>query len=367
MRRTSPLIAGGGPAGSAAAILLARSGAKPLIIERSKDPHDIVCGGFLGIDATGLIDRLGVNAFALGGHRIDRVRIIAGRHVVETTLPFAAAGLSRRTLDAALLQQAAKLGAGIERGVAIRHIDGHERRVDLADGTTIETESLFLATGKHDVRGTGRPTGAAGPDPAIGLRTSLGASTGLAKALSGIIELHLFRHGYAGLLLQEDGAANLCMSVAQSRLRAAGGQPDMLMSALAAEAPQFADRLADGNIEKWSTIARIPYGLRERTTTHGVFRLGDQAAVIASLAGDGVAIALASGLAAAQAWQIGGATAAASYQAAFSRRTQRPVGIAQAIRGAGENPLLAGPLVSLLRHAPSLVALFASATRIVRT
>jgi flavin-dependent dehydrogenase len=366
MRRTYPLIAGGGPAGSAAAILLARGGTRPLLLERSHNSHDVVCGGFLGADAIGLLRRLGIDAFALGAHRIDHVRIIAARHTAETPLPFAAAGLSRRTLDAALIRQAEQDGAAIERGVTIRHIDQHERRVDLADGAAIETESLFLATGKHDVRGSGRPTIAAGADPAIGLRTSLGMSKALTGALNGTIELHLFRHGYAGLLLQEDGRTNLCLSVAQSRLREAGGQPDMLMSALAAEAPYFADRLAAGTPGKWSTIARIPYGWRERTTTNGIFRLGDQAAVIASLAGDGIAIALASGQAAVRAWQTGGAGAAPGYQANFGRQTRRPVGIAGLIRGAGENAMLAGPFVSLLRHAPALLRLAASATRVVR-
>jgi flavin-dependent dehydrogenase len=366
MRRTSPLIAGGGPAGSAAAILLARGGAQPLLIERSRSAHDIVCGGFLGVDAIGLLKRLGLDAFALGGHRIDCVRIVAGRHIAEAALPFAAAGLSRRTLDAALIRRAEQEGAGIERGVTIRHIDRGERRIDLADGGAIESETLFLATGKHDVRGISRPIAAAGVDPAIGLRTSLGVSQALKQALSGTIELHVFGHGYAGLLLQEDGSANLCLSVAQSRLREAGGQPDKLMAALAAEAPHLADRFGAGTPGKWLTIARIPYGWRARETTDGIFRLGDQAAVIASLAGDGVAIALASGQAAARAWMDGGAAAASGYQAGFDRQTRRPIGIAGLIRGAGENAMLAGPLVSLLSHAPSLIRLAASATRIVR-
>jgi flavin-dependent dehydrogenase len=366
MRRTYPLIAGGGPAGSAAAIMLARGGARPLIIERSSTLHDIVCGGFLGIDAINLLDRLGIDTLALGGHRIDRVRIIAGRHMAEAALPFAAAGLSRRTLDAALIWRAQQDGAGVERGITIRHIDRDERRINLADGTVIEGESLFLATGKHDVRGGGRPSAAAGADPAIGLRASLGVSGALTKALSGMIELHLFGHGYAGLLLQEDGSANLCLSVAQSRLREAGGQPALLMAMLAAEAPRLADRFDAGRPGKWSTIARIPYGWRERETADGIFRLGDQAAVIASLAGDGVAIALASGQAAAKAWLKGGAASAAAYQQAFSRQTQRPVGIASLIRQAGENPVLAGPLVSVLRHMPSLLRFAASATRIAQ-
>ena len=47
MRRTAALIAGGGPAGSAAAITLARGGQAPLVIERDRETGDALCGGFL--------------------------------------------------------------------------------------------------------------------------------------------------------------------------------------------------------------------------------------------------------------------------------------------------------------------------------
>ncbi|MDB5686794.1 MAG: monooxygenase, FAD-binding, partial [Rhizorhabdus sp.] len=237
MRRTYPLIAGGGPAGAATAILLARSGLRPLVIERSREAHDVVCGGFLGADALMLLDRLGVDAFALGAHRIGNVRVVAGDRMVETALPFPAAGLSRRTLDAALLVHAGEAGAEIQRGATIRLIDRHRCRIDLADGASLDSESLFLATGKHDVRGVARPATAAGRDPALGLRATLGASDRLTQKLTGTIELHLFRHGYAGLLLQEDGSANLCLSIAQSRLKEAESHPGRVIGMLEREAP----------------------------------------------------------------------------------------------------------------------------------
>src|SRR5690606_12079305 len=69
-------------------------------------------------------------------------------------------------------------------------------------------EALFLATGKHDVRGPGRPRAAR--DPALGLRLRLPASAARETLLGGRIELHLFDGGYAGVVLQEDGSANVC-------------------------------------------------------------------------------------------------------------------------------------------------------------
>lgn len=366
MRLPHPLIAGGGPAGSAAAILLARAGLRPMLVERTRQAHDVVCGGFLGVDAIALLGRLGIDVTALGAHHIDRVRLIAGRRMMETHLPFPAAGLSRHTLDAAMIGLAARKGVAVERGITIRQIDPAARRIDLADGTSLESETLFIATGKHDVRGGGRPADAAGSDPAIGFRIALGPSPALTACLTGVIELHLFAYGYAGLLLQEDGSANLCLSIAQSRLREAGGRPETLIAALE-DAPMLGDRFGMAeSTGSWSSIARIPYGWREQAGMGGVFRLGDQAAVIASLAGDGVAIALASAHLASTAYLGGGAIAAIGFQHDFSRRARRPLGLAGMLRRFGEHRALARSLVGLLGHFPGLVRAAATATRVER-
>ena len=364
MRRTPALIAGGGPAGAAAAILLARGGAVPLLIERDREPQHVVCGGFLGADALALLRRLGIDPEALGARPIGRVRLIAARRVAEAELPFAAAGLSRRTLDAALLDQAATQGAMIERGITIRRVDLGGRYLHLSDDRVIGTEALFLATGKHDARGATRPY-ASESDPALGLRIALDPGPMLAAALEGVIELHLFRHGYAGLLRQEDGRVNFCLSVAQSRFKAAGGQPALLIADLAQEAPLLGERFAGATAAgAWSSVARIPYGWRARRGEPGLFRLGDQSAVIASLAGDGIAIALASATHAAHGFLRGGADAAVTFQADFARHARRPVSLANLFRHWGETPWIAGPLTSLVAHAPGLIRHAAAMTRI---
>ncbi|MFC3420996.1 NAD(P)/FAD-dependent oxidoreductase [Rhizorhabdus histidinilytica] len=363
MRRTAALIAGGGPAGAATALLLAHGGAMPVLIERQTEPHDVVCGGFLAAGAIAMLARIGINVFALGAHPIGCTRIIAGRRRAEAELPFAAAGLSRNRLDACLLQEAIDKGAAVERGVAIRRVDPAARCLDLADGGRIGGEALFLATGKHDLRGDPRaaPLDA---DPALGLRVRLRPSPALAAALAGTIELHLFRRGYAGLLLQEDGGVNLCLSVAQSRLKAAGGQPDRLIALLAHEAPLLAERFGAAAAGRWSSIARIPYGWRATQAAPGLFRLGDQAAVIASLAGDGIAIALASALRAAHGFLHDGPEAAAAFQADLARRTHRPIALANLLRHWGETPWIAGPLAGLLGRMPGLLRQAAAMTRV---
>src|SRR3954462_15726511 len=108
MRRAPALIVGGGPAGSAAAIGLARAGIHAQILERSAAPHDMVCGGFLGWDALAALRGLGGDAGGLGAGTINRPRLVSADTATEAALPHPAAGLSRRTLDAALLAAAAE-------------------------------------------------------------------------------------------------------------------------------------------------------------------------------------------------------------------------------------------------------------------
>lgn len=353
MRRTPALIAGAGPAGCAAAIVLARGGVRPIVVERSEGPRDVVCGGFLGWDALAALDRLGLDAQALGAQPITRLRLLTANARFEAPLPHAAAGLSRRTLDAALQEAAVAGGAELLRGRAIRAAEG--RRLRLEDGEEVEGEALLIATGKHELRGAER--GVALGEAPLGLRASLPGAADLA----GVIELHLFDGGYSGALLQEDGTINLCLSVSRARLKAAGGV-EPLLTELARELPALGRRLESGALTPWTAVAGVPYGWRARETAPGIYRVGDQAAVIASLAGDGVAIALESGIHAAEALLLD--QKAPAFQRAFSSRARRPLRVAETLRYAAEHPGPRALLMPVLGLFPGLAPLAARLTRI---
>jgi flavin-dependent dehydrogenase len=350
VRRADTLIVGGGPAGATAAILLARSGQAPVLVERRERPGGIVCGGFLGWDALAALRALGVEPLALGAVPITHVRLVAGRHSAETRLPAEAAGLSRVTLDVAMLALAESAGASLLRGTAVKRVAS--TTAELADGSHIAAKQLILATGKHAMRGVARDA----PAGSVGLR----AAIPVPPHLKGRIELHLFRGGYAGLLMQEDGLANLCLSVQPERLREAGGQPEALIADLAKEAPEIADLGATA--QHWDAIAAVPYGWRARTTSPDLYRVGDQAAVIASLAGDGIAIALASGRAAADA--ILASEDAATFTTRFAARAAKPLRHAETIRHIAEAPFAAALTVACLNRLPALARHAARLTRI---
>lgn len=357
------LIVGGGPAGTAAAITLARGGMTTRLIERTTGAHDMVCGGFLGWDALASLRRLGIDAAALGARPITRLRLVAGRQEVEAALPHAAAGLSRRCLDAALLELASASGVQIERGVAVRSADPERRTVRMHDGREIACDALILATGKHELRGLARPLALRRATLSVGLRAVLPPSPVRTSALAEVIELHLFDGGYAGLLLQEDGTANLCLSVSQTRLAEAGA-PAALLANLASELPILGERISADLPAELSAIAGVPYGWRAQSTTTGVFRVGDQGAVIASLAGDGIALALAGGIGAAEALLAGGPGTAPAWQTSFRKQTRRPLAVAEALRHSAEHRVSRDALMALLRVAPGLTRPAALLTRI---
>jgi flavin-dependent dehydrogenase len=359
VRRTAALIVGGGPAGSAAAITLAQGGVRPLLLERSRETGDALCGGFLSWRTLDALTRLGIAADELNREPVTRVRLFAANRTRDARLPRPACAVSRHRLDSLLLARAGAEGAAIEHGVMVRSIDGARA---ITPAGEIVGEALFLASGKHDVRGVARPAAAKGEDPALGLRVRLPAVPALRRLIGDAIELHLFDRGYAGLVRQEDGSANLCMAVQGSRLKEAG-DPERLLAALAAESPALGERLAWRDGGAIDAVANVPYGWRARETVPGLFRLGDQAGVIPSLAGEGMGIALASGVLGAQAFLRGGAAAAPAFQRDMARRLARPIGIASAIKALAQSRA-APTLVALTVIAPFLIEIVARATRI---
>jgi len=365
VRRTSALIVGGGPAGASAAILLARAGIPHLLLERSRETGDALCGGFLSWRTLDALASLGIEREALRPGCVSHVRLFAGKAVAEARLPHPAIGVSRYRLDSLLIDRAIRAGAMVERGVGVRAIE--DRCARLQDGADLQADTLFLACGKHDIRGMARPAEARGDDPALGLRLRLAPAPALFRMVGTRIELHLFDRGYMGIVLQEDGSANCCMAVHRSRLTEAGN-PERLLDRLAIESPRLGERLAlRRGSETIDAVANVPYGWRAGKGVPGLFKLGDQAGVIPSLAGEGMGIAIASGIRAAAAYRRGGADAAIGFQHRLYRDLALPIGMADRIRGLAERPRIAAHLVPVARNLPFLIDVVARLTRITHS
>ncbi|WP_431280876.1 NAD(P)/FAD-dependent oxidoreductase [Humitalea sp. 24SJ18S-53] len=308
MTDAEALIIGAGPAGCAAAIMLARAGRHVLLLERDAEAREIVCGEFLGPTAQAALARLGLDPVALGGALIPRVVVAHGSRAARATLPFAGIGLPRQVLDQALRQAAIAAGAQLVTATVRRIAAG--RGGWTAEGATAPI--LLLATGKHALRGAPPRPGAAW----VGLKLHMTADAAPEVALLP------FPGGYAGL--QPNGTGlTLCAAFRPGALLPADAGAFLAM--IAGASAHGAAMLRDAR-PMWTrplAIAGVPYGHVARTTPPGLFRLGDQAAVIASFAGEGMGIALASGIMAAEAVLAG--RDAATFQAAFAARAVRPI------------------------------------------
>jgi flavin-dependent dehydrogenase len=282
------LVIGGGVAGAAVAAGLAGHGRRVVLIERKAAAVDKVCGEFISAEAAVYLGDLGVDLLALGAVPIDAVRVFGRRQLAAARLPFAALSLSRRVLDEAVLRAAGARGAEIRRGLGVQsmalQVDGFTARLD--SGETVSATDVFLATGKHDLRGWKRPPGSQSDLIAFKLHWRLRPSE--AAALDRHVELYLFPGGYAGLEPVEHGLANLCLVVRQRRFAALGRSWPALLDAMQTACPVLRQRLADARPGQQRPLAifSIPYGyVRGRSSR--LWRVGDQAAVIPSFTGDG--------------------------------------------------------------------------------
>jgi flavin-dependent dehydrogenase len=306
------LVVGGGPAGAALAIRLAKAGTDVLLAEKEAEAHHKVCGEFLSQGAVLRLHRLGVLPEALCAHPIDRVRLVRGERMVEARLPFRALSLSRKRLDEALLERAEFAGVGVMRGLRVTRLEreGEAWVNTVSLGGDGRSKSVFLASGKHDIRDRHRPPG--GHDDLLGFKQHWRLSPDATEALRGAVELHLFDGGYAGLERVEDGIANLCLVVRKSAFSA---WPELLDRL---KRTPLGQRL-EGGEPCWPrplAVSAIPYG-HVQTTSDGLWRLGDQAAVIPSFLGEGMAMALMSAEEAADAYLDG--KPAGDFQARFAK------------------------------------------------
>jgi flavin-dependent dehydrogenase len=308
-RTVDHLVIGGGLAGSMVALRLAAAGREVTLLEKERSAHHKVCGEFLSREAVEYLGLAGVDPFALGAATICSVRLSSKQRVVEAALPFTALSLSRRALDEAMLVRTRESGCTVQLGA---HVDSLERQDDrwlahLRNGESLCARTVFLANGKHDLRGWERPPGIQGD--LVGFKMHWQLEPHQTAALREFIELFLFPGGYGGLSLVEGDAANLCLVVRRNILQRRGGWTGLL-AALRDENQLLRQRL-EGARALWErplAVSSIPYGYLVEDAS-SLWRVGDQAAVIPSFTGDGMSIAMHTGAMAAKMYLEGAGAA----------------------------------------------------------
>jgi menaquinone-9 beta-reductase len=190
------LIAGGGPAGAAAAIAGRLEGSPVRLIDRATTSRHKVCGEFISPGASELLEGLQVwrDFGVLGPCRIRKCVLLLGNWTKQWKLPECAWGLSRLQLDRLLLVKARTLGAIISRGQS------------LDPGLTNEFEGrTIFACGRRPVVDRG--------DRLFGFKAHFEGPSDNA------VELFFSGHGYVGVSGIENGLTNVCGIAPESLLK----------------------------------------------------------------------------------------------------------------------------------------------------
>jgi flavin-dependent dehydrogenase len=360
-RAKLPVIAvGGGPAGAAFALELARHGVRVIVLESSRSARHVVCGEFLSEEAHLMLSGLGLDSRTLGASSVERLRLVQDKCSAVTRLPFAAATLSRYRLDEILLQAAAQAGAEVVRSARVTRIEPSVGIVTVREAERVwYAAAVALATGKHPIRAFPRPL-----SPMVGFKMHLQPGLQPHK-LAGMVQLVFFQGGYVGACLVEDGILSVAWVMQDHVVRAVGSGWVKQSAFLARQSSLIGDLLTGAQplMTRPIAVAAIPYGyLRREAIAPEVYPVGDQLAVVPSFTGDGIAIALYSGLAAARAWLAG--QQAAPWQRELIRQLRPQFRTAAGIGRLLETPFTCRMSIAATKLLPSLARTVASATRL---
>ena len=360
------LILGGGVAGCAASIALARKGRSVRLIEREPTPRHKVCGEFLSGEALEDLHALDIDVASLGAVPINFVRLAAARRAATAPLPFPAKSLTRKALDTALIAAAIAAGVHVERGRSVQSLSratSNLWQAALDDGTTYEAPTAILATGKHDLRGHGRPKDL---QQWVGFKMYYRLSAAQTADLADASELTLYSGGYGGIQPVEDGVTNFCCVVQRRYFASAGLRWEGLLAKIQQDCPHLAMRLdgAEPLLDKPITITHIPYGYLRRATEDGLYCIGDPAAVIPSFTGDGISIALHTARRAAAAYLA--AEPASVFQPKLRSAMLPQMRLAEAAANGLNNALARAVLPFCLRVWPGAMRVTARLTRVTQ-
>ena len=309
------VIAGGGPAGATAALVLARAGARVRILDRAQFPRDKLCGDTVNPGTMAELDRLGVSAAVRErGLRVDGMRVtgdggVSGM-VIEGRYPRGLCGcaLLRRDLDAILLQHAIEAGAAFESNVAVRRAIVAEPRGrasvvgvmagDAGMPAAIPAAVTIAADGRRSAIGFGLGLAA---HPRRPRRWAVGAYFEGIRSCSTVGEMHIRRRCYIGIAPLPDGVINVCLVRPSRGGDAEFRDPAALLTATLARDPMLADRFAAARMVT-PPVVLGPLAVDVRSADlDGLLFAGDAAGFIDPMTGDGLRFAISGGALAAHA------------------------------------------------------------------
>ena len=310
------LVVGAGPAGSVAGLVLARAGVPVRLVDRSEFPRDKLCGDTLNPGALAILDRLGLG---------DRVRaraipipgmVVTGplgaRVACDYPGGIAGAAISRRDLDAALLDAAIAAGAEFLPSIHVKEVVTDERSrvagIRFGRGTQQMSARVVIAADGRRSRlafGQGLARFAASPR-----RWAFGAYFEGVDGVTARGEMHVRTDGYIGVAGLGAGITNVCVvselgtdgrSDTTVLKRLAGVDSAHIIARSISHDPELRDRFA--RARRISPVITLgPLAVEARGAgCPGLLLAGDAAGFVDPMTGDGLRFALRGGELAAEA------------------------------------------------------------------
>jgi menaquinone-9 beta-reductase len=359
-------VIGGGPAGTAAAIIASRAGAKVLLLERGHISRHKVCGEFVSPESVGLLGALlgGSHSLIRDAVRIPQARIFLDGRILRTPIVPPAASIARFDLDLALWKSAIQSGTVAREQITVEKIAGESPFLVTTSTGEFETKAVINAAGRWSNLNS----------PASADRTQSGKWLGLKAHFAepspaASVDLYFFEGGYCGVspvkLADRDGAAERVNACVMVRAEVARTLPAVFL-----QHPALGERS-----RKWQplseTVSTSPLIFGAPQPSEGnILRAGDAAGFVDPFVGDGISLALRSGAMAAEALlpffrgELSLEGAAANYRQGYFQRLAPVFRNSSRIRQALLLPrALRAPALFVLQNIPALTGHLVSMTR----
>jgi len=295
------IIAGAGPAGSSAAIHLARNGRRVLLVEQKKFPRAKLCGEFISPECQRHFENLGVaDAIKISGPTTITETVFyssRGHHVSIPSDWFggsAALGLSRAVMDNVLLQRARDCGVTVLEGTTITEpiLEGRDVR-----GVRLKTNEQYFAPLTIDATGRAHIL-------TRKLKTNKSKSKLVAfkvhlrntRVAPNACEIYFYPDGYGGLSSVEGDVSNLCFIISAEQVKRHNSNPELVMREMVMKNQRAACTLEHAQPEsEWLSASWERFGRQQPSPANGLLAIGDSAAFIDPFTGSGMLMAFESG------------------------------------------------------------------------
>jgi flavin-dependent dehydrogenase len=361
------IVVGAGPAGCAAAITAARSGASVLLLERGRFPRHRVCGEFVSAESLDLLQNLlapSHRRLIENAPQISRTRIFVDDAELPAEINPAGASITRFDLDAALWDSCAQAGVELRDECAVLSVKG-TGPFDVTTRTEFfQTRAVINATGRWSTftSAATRARLTQEKDRWIGVKAHFRENSAPSS-----VDLYFFEGGYCGV--QPVSAQNGSMTVVNACAMVRADVATDLHRVLQLH-PALRDRSRNWE-PVTDPVSTSPLVFHPpEPVLNGMLQVGDAATFVDPFIGDGVSLALRSGDLAGNCLipflrnECSLESAAADYSHLYQTRLAPVFRASSRLRNMLRWPeMVRKPVLSVLKRTPTITRRFVNMTR----